>query len=369
VVTLEQTMIFGCLDAAQLAELKERMQEQRFAAGAEIFKEGDAGTGLYVVKEGLVEISAAIGGGRRHAFSRIEPGDIFGEMAVIEEAPRSASAVATMETVAWFISRETMLSLMARSPAFALALSKEISRRLREFDRQYLSEVLQAERLSVVGRFARSIVHDLKNPLNVIGLAAELAAMEKATAEARKEAQSTIRHQVEHISEMIGEILEFTQSSHSEVALAAVDYASFVERLVQELWRETAVKSVSIELENAPPAVPVLMDSKRLGRVFRNLVHNATDAMPEGGRIRFRFSAVPPEVVTEIEDEGPGIPAEIAPRLFEPFATYGKVSGTGLGLCICKRIIEDHKGWIRARTEPGHGAIFTFGLPIPAAAS
>jgi two-component system sensor histidine kinase HydH len=98
--------------------------------------------------------------------------------------------------------------------------------------------------------------------------------------------------------------------------------------------------------------------------VFFNLFHNATEAMPNGGKILLRFRTERNEVVTEIEDTGPGIAPEIADRLFEPFATFGKMHGTGLGLSICKRIIEDHHGWITACSQPGKGAVFSFGLPL-----
>jgi signal transduction histidine kinase len=109
--------------------------------------------------------------------------------------------------------------------------------------------------------------------------------------------------------------------------------------------------------------VEVSIHPKRLRRIFYNLLHNATDAMPEGGRIILRFQATEKEVVTEVEDTGQGIPPEIAEHLFDPFATHGKAHGTGLGLSICKRIIEDHQGWISARNNPGRGAVFAFGLP------
>ncbi len=85
--------------------------------------------------------------------------------------------------------------------------------------------------------------------------------------------------------------------------------------------------------------------------------------MPEGGRVFIRCQTRPNEIVTEIEDTGPGIAPEIAEHLFEPFATYGKENGTGLGLSISRRVMEDHQGWIKARNEPGRGAIFSFGLP------
>ena len=94
-------------------------------------------------------------------------------------------------------------------------------------------------------------------------------------------------------------------------------------------------------------------------------MHNAMDAMPEGGKILLRIVPQDNEVVTEIEDTGTGIAPAIADQLFEAFATHGKAHGTGLGLSICKRIIEDHHGWISARNQVGRGAVFTFGLPLP----
>jgi signal transduction histidine kinase len=109
----------------------------------------------------------------------------------------------------------------------------------------------------------------------------------------------------------------------------------------------------------------LLPNPTRQRRVLFNLAHNAIEAMPDGGKIILRFESKPKEVVTELEDSGRGIAPEIAGQLFEPFATFGKVQGTGLGLSICKRIVEDHHGWIKARNEPGRGAVFAFGLPLP----
>ena len=365
-VSLENSKIFAQLTPADVAALHGMARERTFGPGQEVFKEGDAGDGVYVVKDGVVEISVQVGQGGRQVFSQVEAGDVFGEMAVIEDKPRSASAVARQGATVYFISRADMLKLVDGSPPLARALLREISHRLREFNGQYLREVLQAERLAVVGRFARSIVHDLKNPLNIIGLSAEIAATNPSATELRQKAIADIRQQVDRISELVGEILDFTQGVSPDLVLPPMDYAAFVQHVVEELRPETAVKSVALEVENEPPEVSLPLNPKRLRRVFRNLVHNATDAMPGGGRVVFRFQRSPTEVVTEIEDTGPGIAPEIAGQLFEPFATYGKANGTGLGLSISKRIIEDHKGWISTRTEPGRGAIFQFGLPVPA---
>jgi two-component system, NtrC family, sensor kinase len=364
VVTLEASKLFSQLAPEELKTLRRSAREQKFAAGQEIFKEGDPGDGLYVVGDGLVEISVRLDNNVRHVFSEVGPGDIFGEMAVIEEKPRSAGAVAKRASTVYFISRGEMLAQVERSPALALALLREISHRLREFNRQYLREVLQAERLAVVGRFARSIVHDLKNPLNIIGLTAEMATVDSATPAMRQQGRTGIRNAVERISEMVGEILEFTQTSHPDFVLAPMDYGQFTKQVLDEIRPEVALKAASLETAGEPPPGRLLLNPKRLRRVFYNLIHNATDAMPEGGRILVRFEQKPAEIVTEIEDSGPGIAPEIAERLFEPFATHGKAHGTGLGLSICKRIIEDHRGWISARNEAGGGAVFAFGLPL-----
>jgi len=363
VVTLETNKLFCQLSPSELSALRRVAREQTFKAGQEIFKEGDDGDGVYVVQDGRVEISGLVDQKVRIVFSQVGPGDIFGEMAVLDNKPRSACAVVREAATVHFIPRAEMLALVERSPALALALLREISHRLREFNQQYLREMLQTERLAIVGRFARSIVHDLKNPLNIIGLTAEMAGMDRATPEMRQQVSIRIRKQVERISDLINEILDFTQGSQSDFVLAPSNYGAFVRHLMDELGPETALKSVTLGLENPPPAVELFIHPKRLRRVFYNLVHNATDAMPGGGKIILRFQATETEVITEIEDGGGGIAPEIAGQLFEVFATHGKAHGTGLGLSICKRIIEDHQGWISARNKPGRGAVFSFGLP------
>lgn len=364
-VELESAELFCNLRPEELMALRRVIVERQYAAGQDIFREGDHGDGLYLVKEGYVEISGLVDSNTRKVFSRIGPGATFGEMAVIEHRPRSAFATAAKDTTAYFVPREEMLALMERSSALALSLSQVISQRLREFNQHYLREVVQAERLAVIGRFARSIVHDLKNPLNIIGLTTEMACRANATPEFRATAQDRVRRQVDRISELVSEILYFTQGADTSVVLAPMDYREFVGQMFEELREEVAVRSVKIALANQPPALRLLLNPKRLRRVFFNLVHNAADALPEGGEIILRFTLAPREVVTEIADTGPGIAPEIADNLFEAFATHGKAHGTGLGLSICKKIIEDHGGRIWARNEPGSGAVFSFALPLP----
>jgi signal transduction histidine kinase len=363
-VKLEAVELFRGLSRKELVDLREIAREKQFAGGSPIFHEGDLGDGLYVIKDGLVEIAHTVGAEVRHVFSQLGPGEIFGEMAVIEQRPRSATALALRDTQLYFIPRAEMRMLLQQSPGLAFNVLQEISRRLREFNQRHLSELVQAESLAVIGRFAQSIVHDLKNPLSIIGLSSEIFGMSSVSPEIRAKAQSRIRKQVERINDMVSDILIFTQGTRTDAETKSTDYRAFVLDLIPDLRTEAELKAAQIELQNEPPGVRVSLDPRRLSRVFYNLIHNATDVMLNGGKIFLRFHADDKEIVTEIEDTGPGIAPEIADKLFQAFATFGKTHGTGLGLSICKKIVEDHQGRIWARNEPKRGAIFCFALPL-----
>jgi signal transduction histidine kinase len=328
-----------------------------------IFREGDPGDGMYVVRSGAVQISGVINSGQRQVFSTVAVGDVFGEMAVLDDLPRSASASAQEETSVYFVPRQHILDLLKSSPTLSLVFLQEISGRLREFNRQYMEKVLQAERMALVGRFASSIVHDLKNPLTIISMATDTAVNEKATLPMRLTARDRIDRQVERITSMVNDILEFTRGAPTTQAYTLVDYAEFATNLVEEIQQDITHKMVQLEFENAPPAIKLPLNPKRLVRVFHNLVHNAVDMMPQGGTVSFHFDATEREVVTTIRDAGPGIAAQVMDQIFEPFVTFGKPRGTGLGLSISQRIIEEHQGSLSARNHPDGGAVFTIVLP------
>jgi signal transduction histidine kinase len=164
---------------------------------------------------------------------------------------------------------------------------------------------------------------------------------------------------------MISEILDFTQGTRADYVLGLNDYGVFAQQLLEEIRPEVEPRGVQLVAGALPVSVRLSFDPKRLRRVFFNLVHNATDAMPRGGKLFIRFRVIGMELVTEIEDTGPGIAPEMAGRLFEAFASYGKAQGTGLGLSICKKIIEEHQGRIWAQNQPPRGAIFCFALALP----
>jgi signal transduction histidine kinase len=336
-----------------------------FRAGDVIFAAGDAGDGLYVIETGRVQISAVVNSGDPRPLASIGEGDFFGEMAVIDDSPRSATAVAETDTTTFYLSRGEMMEMLNRHPGLTLTLIREFSVRMRATNLRYLDEVIQGERLALVGRSARTIVHDFKNPLVVIRLAAEVTGATTTTTIMRQKARTSILRQVDRMTYMLNELIEYARPSGRQPAMTQVNFAPYLNSLVDDIRQELADGKVTMELETPPPEIEILIEAPRLSRVFYNLVHNAMDEMPSGGKIMLRFEVNNGELLVEMSDTGNGIAPEILPQLFQPFATHGKAQGTGLGLSICKRIIEDHGGRIWARSDPGKGATFSFVLPLP----
>src|SRR6201995_2977351 len=215
--------------------LKGKSRRLSFRKGQVIFREGEKSDALYVIEKGSVEISALIGARERRAFATFGPGDYFGEIAVIDSKPRSATATAREASVICCISSDKVWRMFEKSPRLLVTMMHGFSHRLREFDRRYLQELFQHERLALVGRFAQSIVHDFHSPLSNIGFAADLAGHDDATSKEKTAANAIIRRQVERMTGMISEVLDFTRHSRSRVALTRTEFDEFINQMVDEL--------------------------------------------------------------------------------------------------------------------------------------
>jgi signal transduction histidine kinase len=363
-IDLKHIHLFIDLDAAQLNRLESRCERRSFGAGENIFKEGDPGDGIYFVAEGEVAINVRMPSQQTRQLARVGNGDFFGEMAVLDDGARSAAVNALVDTKLIFVPREMIMSLFSESSAFSLRLFRETSARLREFNHKFVEESLQSERLSLVGRFARSIVHDFKNPLHVINLVSECSVFNGGEEKARKDTHQLIHQQVQRMSDMINELLEFSRGGPSELVLSKHPYRDFIKETIEEIGAETESRRVRLILSDEVPDVEVNLDPRRLKRVFHNLIANALDAMTEGGIITWTVRQTGDSLETDIEDSGSGIHPDIASRIFDAFATHGKKQGTGLGLSISKKIVQDHRGDIRVVPNPGKGALFRIILPL-----
>jgi signal transduction histidine kinase len=204
---------------------------------------------------------------------------------------------------------------------------------------------------------AFSIVHDLRNPLSAICGCAELLVTANLDPEQTRRIAGNIRRAGEQMKNLLTSIVsvakgraEDIQSCKlSEILSAACDAAGVARR-----------DDINMVV-HASQEIELWMDRRRMERVFLNLITNAMEAIPSAGTICITASESDNRIQVTVEDTGPGIPAEIRGRLFEPFATAGKKDGLGLGLAFSRQAVRDHGGDLWA--EPSRGARFVMRLP------
>jgi len=220
--------------------------------------------------------------------------------------------------------------------------------------------LIQRERLSAIGQTVGSIVHDLRNPLTVIRLGVELLRKDPGVVAQYPRVLQDLLNACNRMATMVQELLEFSRGE-TPLETSPVPVGQIVEEALGIL-QPRRVDHVPVEV-CGDMSLKVLADQERISRVVVNLIRNAVEAMEGKGKVELRARATGPMVQLEVADNGPGIPFAVRERIFEPFVTAGKKGGTGLGLTIVKKVVEDHKGRIFFHTESGVGTRFVVELP------
>ena len=231
--------------------------------------------------------------------------------------------------------------------------------------RRNREEAERRERLAAIGQMLSGVVHDFRTPLTVISGYTELMATEPD--EGQREAYAAVvDKQFEHLNGMMRETLAFARGER-ELLIRKVYLQKFASETEAYLRQE--FKKSPVRLSVVPRYTgPARFDEGKLRRVVFNLARNAVEAMPTGGNFLFSIDREEDDLVLRFEDDGPGLPPEIAGRVFDPFATVGRPEGTGLGLSIVKQIADEHGGTVRVQSEPGKGTRFEFKIPVGLAA-
>jgi signal transduction histidine kinase len=223
-------------------------------------------------------------------------------------------------------------------------------------------ELLEAERLATIGRMANSISHDLRHHLAAIYANAEFLADRHREGDDREELYQEVRAGVLDMTELIESLLEFSRTRES-LRLEHGDLQDVIEHAVQavRLHREYQVIRIDVHIEGETEG---RFDAKKLERVFHNLLLNACAAVPrQGGTVSVTLRDVNDRFEIRVSDNGKGIPAGAREHIFEPFFSYGKENGTGLGLNVAQKIIEDHGGQLRLESTGDQGTVFFLVLP------
>ncbi|HEX9751059.1 MAG TPA: ATP-binding protein [candidate division Zixibacteria bacterium] len=224
------------------------------------------------------------------------------------------------------------------------------------------AEKLDAERLAVIGKMASSIIHDFKTPMQVIRGVLDLTTDREMPADKRARYAAMVHFELERMMGMTQDLLDFARGE-TRMARRPTNVDAFLAEAV-DAWNHIA-ESRGIKIEFSGQADTIAgIDKDKIRRALDNIVSNALDVLTEGGVISIRSRANGGVAQISIADCGPGIPAELHQRIFEPFATFGKTKGTGLGLAVAKKAVDDHGGTIRVESEAGEGTTFIIALPL-----
>jgi signal transduction histidine kinase len=224
-------------------------------------------------------------------------------------------------------------------------------------------QLLDAERQAVVGRMAASISHDLRHPLAAVLANAEFLAGSRLDSHQRADLYHEIGVAVNQMTDLIDSLLEFSRTRESLRPVQA-SLEETAARAIHAVHAHPEFHRVNITLSCAGRAV-TRFDPKKLERAFYNLLLNACETVrPESGRVEMSIREAGNHIEIRIRDNGPGIPEPVRARLFQPFVSFGKEKGIGLGLATVQKILQDHGGDVEAENISEAGTTFKLTLPL-----
>jgi len=342
--------LFHFFSGEELNTFLEKASEVELAKGAILFHEGDSGQEMYIVLKGIIKVFRG-----NRVIDIVKPGEYFGEMAIIESQPRSASVAALEASLLLQVPFAVFQEYFSRQPKSLVAMMKTLSQRVRR-DLEILGK--EYEQINIM-------VHDMKNLLTpfhllevmertVPGLKGNrylacmiksrgdlLTLMENALAQARRLQTDTPVH-VGSLAQLVVDLQESSWTVHPEIG----------------------GRGIQVEITGDLPEFP--FSSLGLCRVLSNLVVNAAQASEDGGLITIALFHQNNEAVVKIIDHGHGISGEVRDKIFQPHFTT-KPDGNGIGLISCKQIVEEiHGGSLTFESTPGQGTTFTIRLPFSA---
>ena len=387
---LEGIALFKDIPSDAFDDIAGKFSVQEYSCGEKIFLENTVAESLYIIVNGTVDVLKKSLDSAVNEEFLIErgSGDFFGEMSIMDDLPRSATIRAKSETVKVLIlKKEDFIQMCQTYTCLAYAVAKRISATVREANYRYVTileernrvlekaytqlkntqeELLNAERLSAIGKFASIIIHDIKNPLTNIRAYAELLERKLGKIDGIDEfffrGTSTIINEVDRLVAMTTELLDFSKGD-SNLDKEEVDFYEYLQTIAESMQGRAEKNNIQIKFEPVKEKIFLFIDKQKMQRVFSNLVNNAIEAIGENGLINITLENKDDGfVLWKIKDSGCGIPQKIASRIFEPFVS-GKSNGTGLGMSIVKSFVEKHGGCISVESNVGEGTEMIISLP------
>ncbi len=389
--TTPDSYFLDLLTSIDRSLLNRLMSERKYERGEIIFKEGDRGDSMYLIRSGRVVV---IKGDLKNPtiLGYRGPGEIIGEMALLEGQPRSASIIAVERLRMLKISRESFQELLNSEPAIGMSIMASLSARLRAADtvrdadtqvgkhlvkqvselRSEKQQLLEIQRLRE--ETSNFIIHDLRNPLGIVNgvihmlemvLPEEILEDNQKLLDAAKSASGRMQLLVDSLLDVAR-----LEAGRDEFKLTPMTIQTVIEKAIGRVapTLELSDITVAVQVDDAIPPT-VMADEEKIDRVLTNLIDNAIKYTPDGGKISVTATREDEHVKIGVNDTGPGIPPEERERIFQRFAQVKgdrpRRRGFGLGLTFCQLAVEGHGGriWVEEGAN-GIGSRFMFTLPL-----
>ncbi len=365
----------------EIEELIANSQVRAYESGTVLCRENAVEDRFYMILEGEVEVTKVINNSEARMLKTLGPGDFFGEMALIHNAPRAATVTAKSPLTTLELDKAGFDRVLNNSSSVAMAMVSEISDRLRSNDqlavddlRDRASQLADAyQQLAQQDRnrreFLTNIAHELRTPLMVAN--GYLLMLQKGMMEGEQlnSTIDTVARNVQQIVALVNDILFLQEMDLVLPEFQAVDMNEVIHGVLEKYRAKAAGQNVNLRFAPSAGLPPVSGDAKSLERALTALVDNAIKFSPRGGDVTLRLFQSADRVIVTVEDHGIGIEKENLAKIFDRFYHVEKnendlFGGIGLGLAITKQVIEQHRGKLTVDSTPGRGSLFTISLRV-----
>jgi signal transduction histidine kinase len=352
-----------------------------YPKGTVLCREDKVETTFYMILEGEVEVTKNINQSEERLLKTLGPGDFFGEMGLIHNAPRAATVTAKTNLVALELEKEAFDDVLNHSASVSMAMVREISNRLRENDEMAVEDLrLRARELAqayqklaeqeVARReFLTNVAHELRTPLMAASGYLEILQSGMLHKDQMNHAVDTVTRNVQKIATLVNDIFFLQELDLVLPDFQPVEMGEIASNVLEQYKTQAVKRGVHLSLTEDHNLPQVSGDPESLERALMALVDNAIKFSPRGGDVEIRLRKGKEQVLITIEDHGIGISPNTRPRIFDRFYHLEKhegnlFGGIGLGLSITRQVIQQHKGTLEVESELNKGSTFTVSLPV-----
>jgi signal transduction histidine kinase len=363
----------------EIEELIANSTVRSYEPGTILCRENEPEDRFYMILEGEAEVTKSINNSQARLLKTLQPGDFFGEMALIHNAPRAATVTVKTPMTTLELDKASFNRALQNSSSIAMAMVTEISDRLRQNDqmavddlRMRASELAQAYQKLAEQELARrefltNVAHELRTPLMVATGYLQMLQKGFMDGDQLSVGIETVTRNVQQINALVNDILFLQEMDLVLPDFQAVDLNEIARLVVDRYFEKAKERNVNLRLLLSPGLPPVSGDAKSLERALMALVDNAIKFSPQGGDVEVRLSSNDSKVAVAVEDHGIGISKENQLRVFDRFYHLERsgdnlFGGLGLGLAITRQVIEQHQGTLGFTSDLGKGTTFTITL-------